>query len=75
MPLPWSAMPCSGAWSQELMPDQHAPALSLLNLQSSGGVYNGANPPAFDRNRRKEMAELLALPEPEGGCCLSATAA
>ncbi|EFN55262.1 hypothetical protein CHLNCDRAFT_57908 [Chlorella variabilis] len=32
---------------------------------SSGGVYNGANPPAFDRNRRKEMAELLALPEPE----------
>ncbi len=36
-------------------------------MQISGGVYNGANPPAFDRNRRKEIAELLALPEPEGG--------
>jgi hypothetical protein len=37
-------------------------------LQVSGGVYNGANPPAYSRARRKELAALLALPEPEGGC-------
>lgn len=35
-----------------------------LALQSSGGVSGGANPPAYDRARRKEEAELLALPEP-----------
>ncbi len=36
----------------------------LVPLQSSGGVSGGANPPAYDRARRKEEAELLALPEP-----------
>ena len=33
-------------------------------MTTSGGLHNGANPPAFERNRRKEMMELLALPEP-----------
>ncbi|KAL4858728.1 Transcription factor IIIB subunit [Chlorella vulgaris] len=35
-------------------------------MQSSGGVDRpGADPPAFERNRRRESTELLALPEPE----------
>ncbi|KAL4428055.1 hypothetical protein ABPG75_002144 [Micractinium tetrahymenae] len=33
-------------------------------IETTGGVYNGANPPAFDRARKKEQ-ELLALEAPE----------
>lgn len=34
-------------------------------IQTTGGVYNGADPPAFERARKKEQ-ELLALEAPEG---------
>lgn len=35
-------------------------------LQTTGGVYNGADPPAFERARRKEQ-EMLALEAPGEG--------
>ena len=50
------------------LPTQHPdtpPPHPHPHPQSSGGVYNGANPPAYDRNRKKEV-QMLALEGPGG---------
>lgn len=57
-------VPAGQISSASCRPACPTPSHCLPALQSSGGVYNGANPPAYDRARRKEEQELLALPEP-----------